>query len=170
MGFYDIRATNGNINLGGSNFDSYLVKHCIEHLKSDCLHVTEDEKSILGLLRKACETAKRQLSSIDHLNIPLKFDEDEYAIPITREMFEKMIDNDIKMTMKCVAQALKEANMTNDQIDEIVLVGGSSQIPLVQKELENMFGKKLNSEVDPVLSGKKKYKKCNDNNNIIQTC
>lgn len=149
-----MRSTNGDSRLGGSNFDTRLIEFCVDDLKKDCLCLENSENMIL--LRKACEKAKEDLSLTDETKIVIDWIPNElYEISITRDLFESMVEDYIQTTITCVERALEDAKMKKDNIDDIILVGGSTQMPIVRSTLKNFFGKDVNISLNPHEAGKK---------------
>lgn len=149
---YDVRSTHGDNRLGGAHFDMQILIHAVDHLKGDGLNLKS--RGDLGLLLKACQKAKIELSKKCAANIIVDWlSGGEYFVPITRQKFEELIDSYINRTIQCVKYALKDAKMTTHEIDEVVLVGGSTYIPAVRAALRNLFRKESNTKVDPLQAG-----------------
>lgn len=150
---YDVRATSGDSQLGGVNFSYRLLKFCVDHLKGDLLDVTSSQDMMRRLLL-ACENVKKELSNVEETEVKVDWVEGElYQIPITRKRYEELIADYISKTMKCVECMLTDAGMKKDQIHDIVLVGGSTHMPIVHSKLKNFFGKDVNTSIDPIESG-----------------
>lgn len=152
LGMYDVRATNGDTRLGGINFTNRLVDFCIEDLKCDCMNIITDQE-IMQRLLLACENAKKELSILDETEVVLCIGNDTYKVIITRECFEHLIKDYIEKTMACVDSMLKDARIEKDKIHDIVLVGGSTLMPIVKSTLKDFFGKDVNTSIDPLQSG-----------------
>ncbi|RNA24044.1 heat shock 70 [Brachionus plicatilis] len=151
-GLFEVLSTNGNTHLGGEDFDNNLVNFFLGEFKRKYgKDMTKNQKA-LRRLRTACERAKRTLSSsaeatveVDSLHEGIDF----YS-KISRARFEELNMDLFRSTLLLVEQALKDAKMTKSKIDEIVLVGGSTRIPRIQKLLEDFFnGKQLNKSINP---------------------
>lgn len=157
---YDVRSTHGDNRLGGAHFDMQLMNHAVVHLQEDGL--TLKSNMDLNLLLKACQKAKLELSTKFSAEIIIDWLSDgKYFVPITRLKFEELIKPYVSRTIQCVEYVLKDAKMVTQQIDEIVLVGGSTYIPAVRKALVNLFGKEPNTSIDPLNAGieRKKMKR-----------
>ena len=149
---FEVRATNGDTHLGGEDFDQALVNYCLKEFKKKNRGMNPG-KSMRALrrLRTACERAKCQLSSQMQVSIEVDslYEGVDFAINLTRAKFEQLNMVLFKKTMDPVRQVLIDAKMTKDQIDEVVLVGGSTRIPRVRQLLEDFFGKPANKGVNP---------------------
>uniref|UniRef100_A0A6C0LQH2 Heat shock protein 70 n=1 Tax=viral metagenome TaxID=1070528 RepID=A0A6C0LQH2_9ZZZZ len=151
-GLFQVRATSGNSHLGGEDLDNRLVNWCIDDFKRK--HKTDLSKSPKSVrrLRTACERAKRVLSSATQTNIDLDslFDGIDYNAVISRAKFEELCSDLLRSTLEPVEKVLFDAKMDKTQINEIVLVGGSTRIPKIKQLLSELFGgKKLNESVNP---------------------
>ncbi|KAF4125180.1 heat shock 70kDa protein 1/2/6/8 [Geosmithia morbida] len=151
-GVFTVKATAGDTHLGGQDFDTNLLEHC----KKDFLRKSKKDLSgdprALRRLRTACERAKRTLSSGAQAMIEIDslFDGEDYAMTITRARFEELNGKAFSGTIEPVAQVLKDAAIEKSAVDEIVLVGGSTRIPRIQKLLSEFFdGKKLEKSINP---------------------
>lgn len=154
LGFYDMRSTNGDTRLGGYNFDTRLMEYCVEDLKKDCLFL--ESKEDLMFLRKVCEQAKTDLTSAEETKIVIDWIPGGlYEVCVTRKLYEDMIKDYIQTTIACVNSAIEDARMKKDSIDEIILVGGSTQMPIVRSTLKDFFGKDVNISLNPHEAGKK---------------
>mmetsp|Transcript_35073 Transcript_35073/g.47900 ORF Transcript_35073/g.47900 Transcript_35073/m.47900 type:complete len:643 (+) Transcript_35073:55-1983(+) len=151
-GFFEVVATNGDTHLGGEDFDNRLMKYFVDMIKKKrSTDISKDQKA-LARLRKACEAAKRQLSSqpeaqleVDGLTEGYDFSE-----KLTRAKFEELNMDLFKGTLKPVEAVLSDAKLKKTDIEDIVLVGGSTRIPKVQQLLKDFFnGKELNSGINP---------------------
>ena len=151
-GLFEVKSTNGDTHLGGEDFDNRMVNHFVTEFKRKNNKDISKNQKALRRLRTSCERAKRTLSSsaeatveIDSLHEGIDF----YS-KITRARFEELNMDLFKNTLGPVEQALNDAKMSKSQIDEIVLVGGSTRIPKVQKLLEDFFnGKPVNKSINP---------------------
>ncbi|EPY30315.1 heat shock 70kDa protein 5 [Strigomonas culicis] len=151
-GFFEVVATNGDTHLGGEDFDNNLMRYFVDGLKrKKSIDISKDLKA-LARLRKACEAAKRQLSShpearveVDSLTEGFDFSE-----KITRAKFEELNMEMFKGTLVPVQKVLEDAKLKKSDIDEIVLVGGSTRIPKVQQLIKDFFGgKEPNKGINP---------------------
>lgn len=151
-GVFEVLATSGDTHLGGEDFDNrvmdYFVKQYREKKNKD---ITKDLKA-MGKLKREVEKAKRTLSSqmSTRIEIDSFFEGEDFSETITRAKFEELNNDLFKKTLKPVEQVLKDANLKKEDIDDIVLVGGSTRIPKVQKLLEDFFnGKKASKGINP---------------------
>ncbi|CBH17750.1 glucose-regulated protein 78, putative [Trypanosoma equiperdum] len=151
-GFFEVVATNGDTHLGGEDFDNNMMRHFVDMLKKKKnVDISKDQKA-LARLRKACEAAKRQLSShpearveVDSLTEGFDFSE-----KITRAKFEELNMDLFKGTLVPVQRVLEDAKLKKSDIHEIVLVGGSTRVPKVQQLISDFFGgKELNRGINP---------------------
>ncbi|QSZ29696.1 hypothetical protein DSL72_004213 [Monilinia vaccinii-corymbosi] len=151
-GVFTVKATAGDTHLGGQDFDNNLL----EHFKKEFTRKTKKDMSndprALRRLRTACERAKRTLSNGASTTVEIDslFDGEDFNAQITRARFEDLNSKAFNSTLEPVAQVLKDANMDKAKVDEIVLVGGSTRIPRIQKLLSEFFdGKKLEKSINP---------------------
>lgn len=151
-GVFEVLATNGNTHLGGEDFDHRLMDYFIKLIKRKYSKDISNDKKALGKLRKECERAKRALSNQHQVRIEIEslFDGIDFSEPLTRARFEELNMDLFKKTMSPVKKALEDANLKKTDIDELVLVGGSTRIPKVQQLLKDFFdGKEPNKGVNP---------------------
>lgn len=151
-GLFTVNATAGNTHLGGEDFDTRLVEHfCQEFKRKNKLDVKENKRS-LRRLRTACEKAKRTLSSSSQASIEIDslMEGVDLYTNISRAKFEALCDDLFRQCIKPVEQVIRDAKMDKSDINEIVLVGGSTRIPKIQKMLSDFFnGKQLNKSINP---------------------
>ncbi|SCU98353.1 LAMI_0F14268g1_1 [Lachancea mirantina] len=151
-GVYTVKSTSGNTHLGGQDFDTNLLEHFkTEFKKKTGLDISNDARA-LRRLRTAAERAKRTLSSVTQTTVEVDslFDGEDFETSITRARFEDINATLFKSTLEPVEQVLKDAKVSKTQIDEVVLVGGSTRIPKVQKLLSDFFdGKQLEKSINP---------------------
>ena len=154
---FEVKATSGNTRLGGEDLDNILVSHCLkEFCKKEKLSA-EATKSLLEnarakrRLRTECEKVKRALSSSTSAVATLDAfcNDKDLNITLTRAKFEELCRGEFEKCLQPLDQALSDAKMSKSQIDEVVLVGGSTRIPKVQQMLETYFGKKPRSDINP---------------------
>ena len=149
---FEVRSTAGDTHLGGEDFDNRLVNHCVqEFLRKYRKDVTKSARAVRRL-RTACERAKRTLSTSTQANIEIDslFEGVDYYTTITRAKFEDLCQDLFKDTLKPVEKALRDAKMSKGDIHDVVLVGGSTRIPRIQKMLQEfMGGKELNKSIHP---------------------
>ncbi|CAC5423061.1 HSPA1s [Mytilus coruscus] len=149
---FEVRSTAGDTHLGGEDFDNRMVKHFISEFKrKHGKDISGNNRAIRRLLT-ACEKAKRTLSSSTEANVEIDslFEGIDFYTKITRARFEDLCADLFRITMEPVEKALRDAKLDKGSIHEIVLVGGSTRIPKIQKMLsEFMNGKELNKSVNP---------------------
>lgn len=151
-GIFEVKATAGDTHLGGEDFDNRMVDHFVAEFKRINRKDISTQPRALRRLRTACERAKRTLSSSTTANIEIDalFEGIDFYSSITRARFEELCADLFRGTLEPVEKALRDAKMDKKQIDEIVLVGGSTRIPKVQKLLQDFFnGKELNKSINP---------------------
>jgi len=151
-GIFEVKATAGDTHLGGEDFDNRMVDHFIQEFKRKHKKDISGNKRALRRLRTACERAKRTLSSAAQANIEIDslFEGVDFYTSITRARFEELCSDLFRGTLNPVEKALRDSKLDKSSIDEIVLVGGSTRIPKVQKLLQDFFnGKELNKSINP---------------------
>ncbi len=151
-GVFTVRATAGDTHLGGQDFDTNLLDHCKKEFTKKTKKDLGSDARALRSLRTACERAKRTLSSGTQATIEIDslFDGEDFSTQISRARFEDLNSVAFKGTLDPVAQVLKDAGVEKSAVDEIVLVGGSTRIPRIQKLLSDFFnGKKLEKSINP---------------------
>ena len=154
-GIFEVLATAGDTNLGGDDFDKVLVNWLINDFKEkEGIDLSTDIQA-LQRLTEAAEKAKMELSTIDKTNISLPFITADQTGPkhidkeLTREQFEQLCENLIERCRIPVEKSLNDARLDKSDIDEIVLVGGSTRIPAIQELVESLTGRKPNQTVNP---------------------
>jgi len=151
-GIFEVKATNGHTHLGGEDFDNKLVNFCMAEFKKKTGADISANPRALRRLRTACEKAKRILSSAHTAPIECEtlHDGHDYNTNISRAKFEELCLDLFKECMPPVENVLKDSGIAKAQINEIVLVGGSTRIPKVQTMLSDFFnGKTLNKSINP---------------------
>jgi molecular chaperone DnaK len=155
-GVFEVKATCGNNHLGGDDFDNEIVRWLAKEFKTREGIDLQRDKMALQRLREAAEKAKIELSTRANTSINLPFiaaDETgpkHLEVELSRSQFEEMVQQLIEATLDPVAKALKDADMSVNEIDRLLLVGGSTRIPAVQKALQNFFGgKELDRSINP---------------------
>lgn len=151
-GKFEVKAVGGDSHLGGEDFDNRMLIHCVQHFNRK--NKTDMNTSVKALrrLRTECERAKRNLSSVVEtlIDIDSLYEGVDFHMKMTRAKFEDLNADFFDKCMQVVIQCLKDAKMSKDQIDEVVLVGGSTRIPKVQELLQQFFdGKKLCESINP---------------------
>lgn len=151
-GVFEVRATSGNTHLGGEDFDQRLMEYCISQFKRQSGIDISKDKRAMQRLRKQCELAKRTLSTQTSATVDCEALANgvDFSTTISRAKFEELNLDLFKKTMAPVTQVLKDAGMSKNDIDEIILVGGSTRIPKIQSMLSEYFGgKELNKSINP---------------------
>jgi heat shock protein 5 len=151
-GVFEVSSTNGDTHLGGEDFDQRIMDHLIKMFKRKHKKDVSTDKRAIQKLKKEAERAKRTLSSTSQTRIEIEalFDGIDFSETLTRAKFEELNLDLFKKTMKPVKKALEDSKLAKSDIDEVVLVGGSTRIPKVQQLLSNFFnGKELNQEINP---------------------
>jgi len=151
-GVFEVKATAGDTHLGGEDFDSRMVSHFVQEFKRKHKKELTSNKRAVRRLRTACERAKRTLSSSSQASIEIDslFEGIDFYSSITRARFEELCADLFRSTLDPVEKSLRDAKIDKSNIDEIVLVGGSTRIPKIQKLLQDFFnGKELNKSINP---------------------
>ena len=155
-GTYEVLSTNGNNRLGGDDFDNRIVNYMVSEFKRTNGIDLSTNKSAMFRLKLEAEKAKKDLSGITttDINIPfIAMDADgspvHFDMTLTRSKFEELIRDLVDSTTKCVRQALKDANLSTSDIDQVLLVGGSTRVPCVQELVRRELGKEPNRSINP---------------------
>ena len=151
-GVFEVKATGGDTHLGGEDFDNRMVDYFVKEFKLKYKKDLTQFPRALRRLRSACERAKRTLSSATQASIEIDslVESQDFYTTITRARFEELNSDLFRSTINHVEKVLRDAKMDKSQINEIVLVGGSTRIPKIQKLLSDFFnGKELNKSVNP---------------------
>ncbi|HZF71777.1 molecular chaperone DnaK [Sulfuricurvum sp.] len=155
-GTFEVLSTDGNAFLGGDDFDNKIVDFLATEFKSDHGIDLKADKMALQRLKDAAENAKKELSSAEETEINLPFITADASGPkhlvvkLTRAKFEGMIDTLVKETISHIKTAMKDAGLSKNEINEIIMVGGSTRLPIAQKMVSDEFGgKTLNKGVNP---------------------
>ncbi|XP_019374007.1 PREDICTED: heat shock-related 70 kDa protein 2 [Gavialis gangeticus] len=151
-GIFEVKSTAGDTHLGGEDFDNRMVTHFVEEFKRKHKRDIGGNKRAVRRLRTACERAKRTLSSSTQASIEIDslFEGIDFYTSITRARFEELNADLFRGTLEPVEKALRDAKLDKGQVQEIVLVGGSTRIPKIQKLLQDFFnGKELNKSINP---------------------
>ncbi|XP_059158252.1 heat shock protein 70 B2-like [Physella acuta] len=149
---FEVKATSGDTHLGGEDFDSRLVSHFVEEFKRKHNKDTSGSARAIRRLRTSCERAKRTLSNSTEASIEVDslFEGIDFYTKISRARFEELCIDLFRSTIQPVETALKDAKLDKSKIHEVVLVGGSTRIPKVQKLLSDFFNdKELNKSINP---------------------
>ncbi|PWU19225.1 MAG: molecular chaperone DnaK, partial [Bdellovibrio sp.] len=151
----EVKATNGDTHLGGDNFDTRILEWMVAEFKKDQGIDLRNDKMALQRLKEAAEKAKIELSSSQETEINLPFVTADASGPkhlqmkLTRAKFEQMIDDLIKRSIEPCRKAIADSGLKVSEIDEVVLVGGSTRVPAIQKAVKDFFGKEPNRTVNP---------------------
>jgi len=151
-GIFEVKSTAGDTHLGGEDFDNRMVNHHIGEFKRKFKKDISQNKRAVRRLRTACERAKRTLSSSTQASIEIDslFEGIDFYTTITRARFEELCADLFRGTLEPVEKSLRDAKMDKSNIHDIVLVGGSTRIPKIQKLLQDYFsGKELNKSINP---------------------
>ncbi len=154
-GVFEVKSTNGDTHLGGDDFDQMIIDWLAEEFKKDEGIDLKRDPMALQRLKEAAEKAKIELSSSSSTEINLPYIMPVDGIPkhlvktLTRSKFENLTDSLIQATIEPCKKALKDAGMTSSDIDEVILVGGSTRIPAIQSIVEKFFGKAPSKGVNP---------------------
>jgi molecular chaperone DnaK len=154
-GVFEVLSTNGDTHLGGDDFDQVIIDFLAEEFKNNEQIDLREDSMALQRLKEAAEKAKIELSSSAQTEINLPYVTATSSGPkhlvttLTRAKFEQLSDTLVKRSMEPVKKALKDAGLTKKDIDEVILVGGSTRIPIIQNEVEALFGKKPSKGVNP---------------------
>ena len=151
-GIFEVKSTSGDTHLGGEDFDNRMVNHFTQEFKRKHKKDLSGNKRAVRRLRTACERAKRTLSSSTQASIEIDslFEGIDFYTSVTRARFEELNADLFRGTMEPVEKALRDAKLDKATIHDIVLVGGSTRIPKVQRLLQDFFnGKELNKSINP---------------------
>lgn len=154
-GVFEVKSTNGDTHLGGDDFDVVLINHLIDEFKKDQGIDLKEDKAAMQRLKEAAEKAKIELSTTNESSVNIPFVTADASGPkhldmtLTRADFEKLVLELVESTLKPCEEALKDAGVKKEDINEVILVGGMTRMPLVQKKVEEFFGKKPLQGVNP---------------------
>ncbi len=148
-GIFEVLATNGDTHLGGDDIDNLLLRIAIEDIGSEWNEDISDNQEAVQLLRRAVIAAKEKLSFVPSAFIDLEYRGKRYQREITRELFDRLITPVVDRTLGPCRSCLADAGIAVDQIDEVVMVGGSTRIPLVRAAVESLFRAKPHTELNP---------------------
>jgi len=148
-GHFKTLATDGDVELGGHDWDARLVDHVCEQFKESFGHDPRDDMNALGRLWRECEDAKRTLSARQKTSITCDYKGESLRVEVTRRQFEEMTSDLLDRTAFTIGETLKAASMTWQEIDRILLVGGSTRMPAVGRLLKQLSGKEPDRSVSP---------------------
>ena len=154
-GVFEVKSSNGDGHLGGDDFDQQVIDWIAdEFMKSDGIDLRKDAMA-LQRLKEAAETAKKELSSSKQTDINLPFVTADASGPkhlnltLSQAKFEELVNDLVERTIQPCLQAMKDAGLSKSEIDEVILVGGSTRIPKIQDKVKEIFGKEPNKSVNP---------------------
>ena len=154
-GVFEVKSTSGDTHLGGDDFDRRIMNWLVDEFKADTGIDLSQDRMALQRLREAAEKAKIELSNVVSTNINLPFITADASGPkhlskdLSRAKFEQMTEDLVERTKEPCRKALSDAGVTVDQIDEVILVGGSTRMPKVQQVVKELFGKEPSKGVNP---------------------
>ena len=154
-GVFEVLSTSGNNKLGGDDFDNRLVDYILEQIEDEEDLDLSDDKMAMQRIKEAAEKAKKDLSGMTSTQISLPFIAQvdgapvNFEMDITRAKFESLIQDLVDSTLEPVRKALKDAGLSKNDIDKVILVGGSTRIPMVQELVKKETGKEPSKEVNP---------------------
>src|SRR6266478_6211119 len=148
-GIFEVLATNGDTHLGGDDIDNRLIRIGIEDIQSEWGQDLSSDGEAVQTLRRAVIEAKEQLSFVPFTTINFKYNNKRYSREITRELLEKLIADIVERTLGPCRACIADAGVTVEQIDEVVLVGGSTRIPMVRSAVEVLFRAKPHTDLNP---------------------
>ncbi|WP_409424563.1 Fe-S protein assembly chaperone HscA [Pseudoalteromonas sp. RW-H-Ap-1] len=144
QGVFEVMATGGDSSLGGDDFDSLLV----DYLKQET-GVTGLSPSVLRLFINKAKACKEALSQYAKVNVGLEFDDEKYMVEVTREKFNELAMPLVKKTLRSCRRAVKDAGIENEEVLQVVMVGGSTRMPLVRTQVGEFFDKEPLTSIDP---------------------
>jgi molecular chaperone DnaK len=154
-GVFEVKSTNGDVHLGGDDFDQRIINWLADEFKRDENVDLRKDPMALQRLKEAAEKAKIELSSSQETEINLPYVTSIDGVPkhlvkkLSRAKFEQLVDDLVRRTLEPCRKAVEDAGVNVSQIDEVILVGGSTRIPRIQDEVEKFFGKKPSKGVNP---------------------
>ena len=152
---FEVISTSGDTHLGGEDFDSILIKHFIDEFKSESGFDLNTDPMALQRLKEAAEKAKIELSTTDQTEVNLPYITADASGPkhlvhkITKAKLESLVGDLVKRSLEPVKTALKDAKLAPKDIDEVILVGGQTRMPMVQKAVTDFFGKEARKDINP---------------------
>ena len=152
---FEVISTSGDTHLGGEDFDSILIKHFIDEFKSESGFDLNTDPMALQRLKEAAEKAKIELSTTDQTEVNLPYITADASGPkhfvhkITKAKLESLVGDLVKRSLEPVKTALKDAKLAPKDVDEVILVGGQTRMPMVQKAVADFFGKEARKDINP---------------------
>lgn len=154
-GVFEVKSTNGDTSCGGEDIDSLILNHVLQRYQNESGINLQGDKIAMQRIREAAEKAKMELSSANSSEINLPYitmnaqGPQNLAMTITKKEYNNLIKDFVKRTLEPCKISMKDANMTNSDIDNVILVGGSTRIPLVQELVKDFYGKQPSKGVNP---------------------
>ena len=148
-GIFEVLATNGDTHLGGDDIDNLLLNIALEDIQSEWGEDVSGQPGLVQLLRRAVIEAKEALSFAPSASIDLEYGDRKYQRQIDVDLFNRLIEPIVERTMGPCRNCIKDAGITVEQLNEVVLVGGSTRIPLVRSAVERLFRKRPHTELNP---------------------
>ena len=150
-GVFEVKSTSGNNKLGGDDFDQRIIDYIVKDIKDEHDVDLSDNKMAIQRIKEEAEKAKKTLSNVTSTEISLPFITADlnYETTLTRAKFESLISDLVDSTLDPVRKALKDAKLSSKDIDKVILVGGSTRIPMVQELVKKELGKEPSKEVNP---------------------
>ena len=154
-GTFEVLATNGDTHLGGDDFDQRILEHIVDEFKKDQSIDLRKDPMALQRVRDEAERVKKELSSASEAEINLPYITMDSSGPknlfmkLTRAKFESLVADLVERSFEPCRKVMKDAGVQNSQIDEVILVGGSTRVPMIRAKVEAFFGKQANSSVNP---------------------
>lgn len=150
-GVFEVKSTSGNNKLGGDDFDQRIIDYVVEDIKKEHDVDLSDNKMAIQRIKEEAEKAKKTLSNVTSTEISLPFITADlnYETTLTRAKFESLVSDLVDSTLEPVRKALKDAKLSSSDIDKVILVGGSTRIPMVQELVKKELGKEPSKEVNP---------------------
>jgi Fe-S protein assembly chaperone HscA len=148
-GIFEVLATNGNTHLGGDDFDRTLVHWLLDDIRARHGVDVSGDAEVMQELRLGAEAAKIRLSAQERTTLTIPFDEFTYRVELSRPVLEALIEPLVARTLGPCRMALSDAGLAPGQIGEVVLVGGSTRVPLVRRRVEELFGRTPHSRLNP---------------------
>lgn len=150
-GVFEVKSTSGNNKLGGDDFDQRIIDYIVDDIKKEHDVDLSDNKMAIQRIKEEAEKAKKTLSNVTSTEISLPFITADlnYETTLTRAKFESLVSDLVDSTLEPVRKALKDAKLKSSDIDKVILVGGSTRIPMVQELVKKELGKEPSKEVNP---------------------
>ncbi len=146
---FDVIATGGDSELGGLDFDNVLMKLIREKLEEQGCTIDDEDEALLADIQEKAEKAKLQLSGVECAKIPFAINGQTYRVEITKECFEKAAESLMQRTQFLLEEVLEKKNISYQDIDHVLAVGGSTRMPMVKNQLKKLFNQEIKYRVDP---------------------